>query len=66
MILRSSVRREPDLRQIATIDLALEMGFVRRASAYSLRSAEGLVDDCVAVDWITGSYGLSSSSLSIV
>jgi hypothetical protein len=47
MILRSSFRREPDLRQIATIALALEIGFVESASAYSVSAGEGLPEDCM-------------------
>jgi hypothetical protein len=50
IVLRSSVRREPDFRQMATIDLVLETGLVRRASAYSIISEEG-----ITADWITGS-----------
>jgi len=32
------VRQEPDLRQIATIALVLEMGLAESASAYSVRA----------------------------
>ncbi len=45
MIFWSSTQHEPDLRQIATIDRVLETGLVQRASAYSTRSGEEVVDD---------------------
>jgi hypothetical protein len=46
MMLQSSLQREPDLRQIATIALVLETGLAESASAYSVRASEGrLADD---------------------
>ena len=46
MMLRSSLRREPDLRQIATIALVLETGLAESTLAYLVRASGGrLADD---------------------